>query len=168
MSNTVIRVASCLSVLALIAAGLCADLSVSAGSSTQNSNSSGTVPQEATPTNKAEMVAAAPAPQEIDLSGTYTGTFSCEDAGVSGEQTLTITGNTFSLSDGKSGRITAATTRGYTGVTMQFGELVLASKDNPTGTRPVIVSMRARKSGDRLTLSTVPNARQVCAFTPKR
>lgn len=168
MNYKLIRVASCLCVFGLIAAGLSVDLSVSAGSSTQNANSSGTVPQEASPTNKAEMVAAAPPPEEIDLSGTYTGIFSCDDAGVSGEQTLTITGNTFTLSDGKSGRISAATTRGYTGVTMQFGELVLASRDNPTGTRPVIVSMRARKSGNRLTLSTVPNARQVCAFTPKR
>ncbi len=168
MSYTLIRVGSCLCVLGLIAAGLCVDLSASAGSATQNANSSSTVPQEATATNKAEIVAAAPPPQEIDLSGTYTGTFSCSDAGVDGEQTLTITGNTFTLSDGKSGRITSATTRGYTGVTMQFGEFVLASRDNPTGTRPVIVSMRARKSGDRLTLSTVPNARQVCAFTPKR
>jgi hypothetical protein len=117
------------------------------------------------------MVAAA-APQEtseqVDLSGTYEGTFNCPDAGVSGETTLTITGNTFTLSDGKSGRISAIQTRGYIGVAMQFGELVLASRENPTGTAPVIVSMRARKSGDRLVLSTVPNARQVCAFTPKR
>lgn len=173
MCHSLIRLGSCLCVLGLVVAGLFVDLSASAGSSIQNANSSTTMQDKASPTNKAgmsEMVAAAPQEesQETDLSGTYTGTFNCPDAGVSGEQTLTITGNTFTLSDGKSGRISAATTRGYTGVTMQFGELVLASRDNPTGTRPVIVSMRARKSGDRLTLSTVPNARQVCAFTPKR
>lgn len=163
MTYKIIRLASCICVVGLIAAALCFDLRASAGSSPQNANSS-TTTQDPLPTN-------APMPDvsaQIDLSGTYEGTFNCPDAGVSGEQTLTITGNTFTLSDGKSGRITSATTRGYTGVTMQFGELVLASKDNLTGTRPVIVSMRARKSGNRLTLSTVPNARQVCGFTPKR
>jgi len=173
MCHTLIRLTSCLCVLGLVVAAFCVDLPVSAGSLLQNSNSTTTTPQEPSTTNRAEMpnmAAAAPqeATEEPDLSGTYTGTFNCPDAGVSGEQTLTITGNTFTLSDGKSGRLSAATTRGYTGVTMQFGELVLASRDNPTGTRPVIVSMRARRSGNRLTLSTVPNARQVCAFTPKR
>ena len=162
MNFTLIRLASCCCVLGLIGAGLCFDLSASAGNPGQNANSSTTM-QDPLPTN-------APMPEspQLDISGTYEGTFNCPDAGVTGEQTLTITGNTFTLSDGKSGRITSATTRGYTGVTMQFGELVLASRENPTGTRPVIVSMRARKSGNRLTLSTVPNARQVCGFTPKR
>ncbi len=173
MCHTMIRLTSCLCVLGLVVAAFCVDLPVSAGNSVQNANSPTTTPDKATPTNRtdmAEMAAAAPqeASVDTDLSGTYTGTFNCPDAGVSGEQTLTITGNTFTLSDGKSGRISAVTTRGYTGATMQFGELVLASRENPTGTRPVIVSMRARKSGNRLTLSTVPNARQVCAFTPKR
>ena len=162
MSYKLVRLGSYFCVLGLVVAAFCVDLPASAGSLSQNANSS-TI-QDPVPTN-------APAPDtsaQLDLSGEYTGTFNCPDAGVSGEQTLTITGNTFTLSDGKSGRISSATTRGYTGVTMQFGELVLASRDNPTGTRPVIVSMRARKSGNRLTLSTVPNARQVCAFTPKR
>jgi hypothetical protein len=108
------------------------------------------------------------ASEEIDLSGTYTGTFNCPDAGVSGETTLTITDKAFTLSDGKSGRITSAMTRGYIGVTMQFGELVMSTPQQPAGQAPVIVSMRARKSGNRLTLSTIPNERRVCAFTPKR
>lgn len=173
MCHTLIRLTSCLCVLGLVMAAFWVDLPVSAGSLVQNSNSATTTPEKAVPTNRADTAEmAATAPQETsedaDLSGTYTGTFNCPDAGVSGEQTLTITGKTFTLSDGKSGRISAVTTRGYTGATMQFGELVLASRDNATGTRPVIVSMRARKSGERLTLSTIPNARQVCAFTPKR
>src|SRR5205085_8526736 len=100
--------------------------------------------------------------EQTDLSGTYTGTFNCGDAGATGEGTLTITGNTFtwtSGSDTKSGRITAVTTRGYTGVAMQFGEA--------TGTTPpTIVSMRAKKTGDRLTLMTVPGANHVCSFAP--
>jgi hypothetical protein len=105
--------------------------------------------------------------EQTDLSGTYNGTFDCPDAGVSGETTLTINGNSFTLSDGKSGRIVAATTRGYTGITMQFGELQLATAKQP-GVAPVIVSMRAKKAGDRLTLTTIPNASHVCSFTPKR
>ena len=170
MIHTLTRLGSYVCVLGLVVASLCVDLPASAGSSSQNANSSTTRPQEPVNTNNAEMVAGAPqeASEQVDLSGTYTGTFNCPDAGVSGETTLTITGTTFTLSDGKSGRISASKTRGYIGVAMQFGELVLASRENPTGTAPVIVSMRARKSGDRLTLSTVPNARQVCAFTPKR
>jgi hypothetical protein len=99
------------------------------------------------------------------LSGTYTGTFDCSDAGLTGETTLTITGNQFTTSDGKSGRITAATTRGYTGVAMQFGELVPATGTTP-GVSPIIVSMRAKKSRDRLTLTSVPEAKRACSFTP--
>src|SRR5258705_4312828 len=33
------------------------------------------------------------ASEQSDLSGTYAGTFNCEDAGINGETTLTITGN---------------------------------------------------------------------------
>lgn len=103
--------------------------------------------------------------EQTDLSGTYAGTFECSDAGLSGETTLTITGNQFTTSDGKSGRITAATTRGYTAVAMQFGELTAGTSGQP-GVAPVIVSMRAKKSRDRLTLSTVPGATHVCSFMP--
>jgi hypothetical protein len=103
--------------------------------------------------------------EQTDLSGTYTGTFNCEPAGVSGETTLTITGNQFSLSDGKSGRIVASTTRGYTAVAMQFGETT-APSPGEAFTPPIIVSLRARKSGDRLTLTTVPGAKHVCSFRP--
>ena len=41
-----------------------------------------------------------PTPQ-IDLSGTYTGKFNCEVAGLMGDTTLTIAGNEFTPSDGK-------------------------------------------------------------------
>ncbi|HEX9628969.1 MAG TPA: hypothetical protein VF961_03045, partial [Pyrinomonadaceae bacterium] len=59
---------------------------------------------------------AAETTEQTDLSGTYTGTFDCGDAGVSGPTTLTVTGNQFTTDGGKSGRIVASTTRGYTGV----------------------------------------------------
>jgi hypothetical protein len=122
----------------------------------------------ATTTAPADTPAAAmpEATEQTDLSGTYTGTFDCGDAGVTGPTTLTVTGNQFTLADGKSGRIVASTTRGYTGVAMQFGEVAMATPGQPAGPPPTIVSMRARKSGDRLILTTVPGATHVCSFTP--
>ena len=184
MSHLLVRLGTLLSVVLLVIVALCVDLPASAGSATQNANSSPVTapPAEAANTNRttrprgrrraeAPPAEATPTPAETgeqtDLSGTYEGTFECSDAGVSGETTLTITGNNFTLSDGKTGRIVANTTRGYTGVAMQFGEVVMATPTQ-AGTPPVIVSMRARKSGNRLTLSTVPGARRVCTFTPKR
>src|SRR6266404_2631979 len=111
-------------------------------------------------------VAAAETTEQTDLSGTYTGTFDCGDAGVSGPTTLTITGNQFTTDGGKSGRIVASTTRGYTAVAMPFGEVVMAAPGQLAGPPPTIVSMHAKKSGDRLTLTTVPGATHVCSFTP--
>jgi hypothetical protein len=106
------------------------------------------------------------ASEQTDLSGTYTGTFDCTDAGVTGPTTLTITGNQFTTADGKSGRIVATTTHGYTGVAMQFGEVVMPAPGQPANAPPTIVSMRATKSGDRLVLTTVEGASHVCSFTP--
>lgn len=103
--------------------------------------------------------------EQADLSGTYAGTFDCADAGLTGDTTLTITGNQFTTSDGKSGRITAATTRGYTGVAMQFGEFTPPTGTQP-GSTPMTISMRAKKSRDRLTLTTVEGATHVCSFKP--
>jgi hypothetical protein len=184
MSHLLVRLGTFISVMALVIVALCVDLPASAGNTTQNANSSTVTAPPTEPTNmnrparpRGRRRAAAPAAEattapaetaeQTDLSGTYEGTFECSDAGVSGETTLTITGNNFTLSDGKTGRIVASTTRGYTGVAMQFGEVVMATPGQ-AGTPPVIVSMRARKSGNRLTLSTVPGARRVCTFTPKR
>ncbi|HZE63336.1 MAG TPA: hypothetical protein VE056_05620 [Pyrinomonadaceae bacterium] len=127
-----------------------------------------TATDAAVPLATADMPAApaAETTEQTDLSGTYTGTFDCGDAGVSGPTTLTITGNQFTTDGGKSGRIVASTTRGYTGVAMQFGEVVMSTPGHPAGPPPTIVSMRAKKSGDRLTLTTVPGASHVCSFTP--
>ncbi|HXL79795.1 MAG TPA: hypothetical protein VN951_02875 [Pyrinomonadaceae bacterium] len=128
-----------------------------------NTTTDATVPLAA-----ADMPAApaAETTEQTDLSGTYIGTFDCGDAGVSGPTTLTVTGNQFTTDGGKSGRIVASTTRGYTGVAMQFGEVVMPKPGQPAGPPPTIVSMRAKKSGDRLTLTTVPGATHVCSFTP--
>ena len=104
---------------------------------------------------------ATPAPQETapDLSGTYAGTFNCDAVGLTGDTTLTITGNQFTTADGKTGRIVASKSGGYTAVALQVGE--------STATTPAqIVSVRARKSGNRLILTPAPGAMMKCSFTP--
>jgi len=61
--------------------------------------------------------------EQTDLSGTYTGKARHEkEAPV--DATLTITGNTFTMTSGSdthTGRVTAVTTCGYTAVTMMMG-----------------------------------------------
>lgn len=99
--------------------------------------------------------------EEADLSGTYSGTLSFPEHNVNGPATLTITGNTYTLEGGgmtHSGRITGVTTRGYTGVTMELG---------PTeeGQMPTFVSVRARRTGNGLSLMSVPGERHRFSFT---
>jgi hypothetical protein len=100
------------------------------------------------------------AQEQTDLSGTYTGVLDCEVLGPSGETTITIAGNQVTFSDGRTGRITATTTGGYTAVALQVG-------DASPGTPAKIVSLRARKSGDRLILTSVQGGTK-CTFTPAR
>ena len=133
---------------------------------------------DVTATEAAAMPAATPAPgktgrcdptqqEQADLSGTYTGTINYADAGLTGDATLTITGNNFTLTAGsatQSGRITAVTTCGYTGATMMFGDLTPpASSPNPPPALPA-VSVRAKKVGDHMTLMTVPGEKRSFSF----
>ena len=95
---------------------------------------------------------------QVDLSGTYTGTFvNCDAGGLSGEQTLTINGNQFTTADGKSGRIIASKTRGYTAVALQM-----------SGAGSPVMSFRGKKSGNKLTLSPVAGATSQCMFTTSK
>lgn len=107
---------------------------------------------------------------QTDLSGTYTGNFNCEALGLTGETTLTITGNEFTTADGKTGRIVASTTGGYTAVALQMGGTGPAATTPATtpATPPMIVSMRARKVGNRLILTPAPGTAMKCSFTPGR
>lgn len=98
---------------------------------------------------------------QVDLSGTYAGTFNCEAAGMVGDTTLTINGNEFTTADGKSGRITASKTAGYTAVALQVNGA------DATAT-PTVVSLRAKKSGNKLTLSPVAGATQKCSFVTSK
>ena len=109
---------------------------------------------------------------QTDLSGTYAGTFNCDALGLTGDTTLTINGNQFSTADGKTGRIVASTTRGYTAVALQTGDMAGATTAGATTgaatTAPQIVSLRAHHSGNRLTLTSVPGAATPCSFTTSR
>src|SRR5207248_565068 len=86
--------------------------------------------------------------EQTDLSGTYTGKVDYSDAGLTGDATLTITGNNFTLTAGsatQSGRVTAVTTCGYTAATMMFGDLApVTPSPNPPPALPA-VSLRVRK-----------------------
>jgi hypothetical protein len=106
--------------------------------------------------------------EQTDLSGTYTGkarhgTEPAQDA------TLTITGNNFTMTSGTenhTGRITAVTTCGYTAVTMMMGDLTPPTPSpNPPAALPAM-SLRAKKVGDKLWLTSVPGDKMSVSFTP--
>jgi hypothetical protein len=107
--------------------------------------------------------------ETVDLSGTYSGNLST--AGVrevgNGPATLTITGNTFTLTtEGgatHSGRIYSVLTRGATSAALYFADM-----QDPATNTPVVYNVRARKSGDRLTLSPAPQTKERLTFTPAR
>ena len=103
----------------------------------------------------------AASPTQVDLSGTYAGTFNCEAAGLVGDTTLTITGNEFTTADGKTGRITASKTGGYTAVALRVNGA------DATAT-PMVISLRARKIGNKLTLSPVAGANEKCSFVTSK
>lgn len=123
-------------------------------------------------TTPAQTQAAMTPTEQTDLSGTYAGTFTCDALGLTGDTTLTINGNQFSTADGKTGRIVASTTHGYTAVALQTGDVSTAPATGAAAaaatTPPMIVSMRARKSGNRLTLTAVPGSTNQCSFTSSR
>jgi hypothetical protein len=109
-----------------------------------------------------------PAQQEqTDLSGTYTGKARHGNEAPA-DATLTITGNDFTMTSGSethTGRITAVTTCGYTAVTMMMGNMAAP----PTTTAPPpnpAMSLRAKKVGDKLWLTSVPGEKMSVSFTP--
>lgn len=122
------------------------------------------------PSNVRQDPPVASATTQMDLSGTYTGTFNCEPLGLMGPTTLTITGNEFTTADGKTGRIVASQTAGYTAVVLQMGGTATGATGaaGTPATAPVIVSMRGRKAGNRLILTPVSGTTMRCSFTPGR
>jgi hypothetical protein len=110
--------------------------------------------QTTTKTEKQTM----PQTTQLDLSGTYAGTFAnCDAGGLSGPTTLTINGNQFTTADGKTGRVIASKTKGYTAVALQM-----------SGANSPVMSFRGKKSGNKLTLSPVAGSTSQCMFTTSK
>ncbi len=129
--------------------------------SAQNTNSSTTMTNTSKPKPKYRKKAPAmprcdnTKQEQTDLSGTYTGKLKHGD-GPAVDATLTISGNKFTGTMGNespSGRITAVTTCGYTAVTMMMDGA------------PQAMSLRAKKVGDNLTMTSVPGEPQMVTFT---
>jgi hypothetical protein len=105
--------------------------------------------------------------EQADLSGTYAGKVKHGDEAAM-DATLTITGNNFTMTSGSethSGRITAVTTCGYTAVTVMMGDMT----PPPPGPNPPppnkAMSLRAKKVGNSLTLTSVPGEPEQVMFT---
>ncbi|HEX8147692.1 MAG TPA: hypothetical protein VF591_10970 [Pyrinomonadaceae bacterium] len=105
--------------------------------------------------------------ERVDLSGTYTGRIKTTGGHeMSGNAELTISGNTFTLTgEGMThnGRFYAVLTRGATSAALYFSDI-----QDPATSTPVVFNVRARKSGDRLTLSPAPFTRNRLTFAPAR
>jgi hypothetical protein len=92
-----------------------------------------------------------------DLSGTYTGTINYAEGGMSGEATLTITSNTFTITAGSataSGTLSARSWPGYTALSMRFGDTLPAT----------IVSTRAWHKGRNLRIQSVRGESRAFTF----
>lgn len=107
------------------------------------------------------MTDAADGGAQTDLTGqSYTGTATYPDGNVSGAATLAFeAGNQFTLTpeggSAMSGRYSAVTTRGYTGVTMMFSG----------ATPPQIVSVRLKKMGNGVSIMSVTGENRQFSFT---
>lgn len=129
-----------------------------------------TKPKPETPTTEPQKPATTTEPQkpattttQVDLSGTYAGTFNCEEAGLVGDTTLTINGNEFTTADGRKGRIIASKSSGYTAIALQV------SPADASGTATAkVISLRGKKSGNKLTLSPVAGSDMKCSFTTSK
>ena len=128
-----------------------------------------TTPKPETPKTQPQTPAqttsqtAATASQQVDLSGTYAGTFNCEEAGLVGDTTITINGNEFTTADGRTGRIIASKSRGYTAIALQVN-----AADSSAAATSKVISLRGKKSGNKLTLTPVAGSNMKCTFSPSR
>lgn len=102
--------------------------------------------------------------KQDDFTGqSYTGTVNYPEGSLSGPATLEfMADNQFSLTpeggQAMTGRYTAVTTRGYTGVTM-----MLAPPSSPT-TAATIVSVRLKKVGNGVQIMSVPGEKREFSF----
>jgi hypothetical protein len=108
------------------------------------------------------------AQEQTDLSGTYTGTVNYTEGGLSGDTSLTVSGNNFTMTSGSNtqeGRIVAVTTCNYTAVTMMFGKEQTSAATGPQPPPLPAVSLRARKVGGGLTLESVEGEARQFSFS---
>jgi len=92
-----------------------------------------------------------------DLSGTYTGTINYAEGGMTGDATLTITSNTFTITAGsatQSGTLSARSWPGYTALSMRFGDTLPAT----------IISTRAWHRGNSLRIQSVRGETRAFTF----
>jgi hypothetical protein len=92
-----------------------------------------------------------------DLSGTYTGRVNYAEGGMSGDATLTITSNTFTITAGSataSGTLSARSWPGYTALSMRFGDTLPAT----------IISTRAWHRGRNLRIQSVRGESRAFTF----
>jgi hypothetical protein len=144
----------------IVMAGLtCAGLVVSA----QNMNMTATTESKPKPKHKKKPAASGRCDntkqEQTDLSGTYTGKLTHGDQPAA-DATVTISGNNITVNSGSethSGTYVAVTTCGYTAVTVVM---------NAGGPGPIeAASLRAKKVGDKLTLTSVPGEPKKIMFT---
>lgn len=105
--------------------------------------------------------------EQADLSGTYTGKVKHGDAAAM-DATLTITGNNFTITSGsesQSGRVTAVTTCGYTAATFMMGDMTPPTPGPNPPPPNKAMSLRAKKVGNSLTLTSVPGEPEKMMFT---
>jgi hypothetical protein len=99
-----------------------------------------------------------------DLSGTYSGNLTMTGGHeMSGPATITISNDQVTI-EGQgmkhTGRISAVTTRGYTGATLYFPDVPDSATNTPLG-----ISVRARHTGNSLTLTPLAGVRNGLSFT---
>lgn len=99
-----------------------------------------------------------------NLDGTYAGRLTMTGGhDMSGDATLTITGQSFTLEAGgmtHSGRVYAINTRNYVGAAFYFADVT-----DPASNTPLAASVRVRRRGNSFTATPVPGARNRMTFT---
>jgi hypothetical protein len=106
--------------------------------------------------------------EQTDLSGTYTGNVNYPDGGLTGDGTLTITGNNFTLASGTqniTGRVVATTTCGYTAAAMMLGEPTTSTPGQPAPQPPTTVSVRVKRNGSGIWMTPVTGAAHPFTFS---
>lgn len=92
-----------------------------------------------------------------DLSGTYTGSVNYPSSGLTGDATLTIAEDKFTLTSGSAvftGTISNVRSRGYLSVMLQFGATT-PPNGGQAATPPTAMVVRLRRDGDKLTFTSV-------------